>query len=262
MPFSPETLAVALHTTRFGRAVQYLEETDSTIRAAWRWLDEGGPEGAVVIAGRQHRGQGRRGRTWSSPSGGLWMSVLARPLLRVAQAGRLGMAMALSAAEGLEAVAGVSVGLKWPNDILLDGRKLAGVLVETRVEGDRVSAAVLSAGINVNVDLAALPEGVRAAATSLREATGAECSLERLAARTLDALERLWPAVTNGGEGLVTAWHARDLLRGTQVHVVAGSAHLDGVCHGVDPDGALLLTVAGEVQRVTAGEIDHLRPMA
>ncbi len=259
MPFDLDLL---MAECRVPCAVRYMEEADSTVRVAWRWLEEGGPDGGVVIAGRQRAGQGRRGRTWSSPLGGLWMSVLSRPDLEVTRAGRLGMAMALAAAEGVEQVAGVEVGLKWPNDLMVENRKVAGVLVETRIAGDRVTAAVLSAGINAKVAPEDFPEALRTTAVSLKEVTEREFSLEVLAARVLDRLTALSEDLAGSGEELARGWQERDQLRGKYVHVLAGSVHLDGVCHGVDADGALRLIVAGDERRITVGEIDHLRPLA
>ncbi len=146
--------------------------------------------------------------------------------------------MALAAAQAVEELAGLEVELKWPNDLLLAGRKLAGVLVETQVTGDRVTAAVLSAGINVNVAAEDFPETVRGTAVSLKEVTGREFPLEALAARVLDNLAS---STRQQKEDLAREWTVRDHLKGRYVHLLAGSGHLDGVCHGVDKDGALLL---------------------
>lgn len=261
MPFSCEVFQAQLHG-EFGRACRYLEETTSTIDAAWEWLRAGGPHGGVVIAGRQTQGRGRSGRVWSAPEGGLWMSVLARPDLDVRLAGRLGMAMAIAVAEGVEATAAVAPELKWPNDVLLAGRKLAGVLVETQVEGGRIAAAVLSAGINVNARLADLPAQVRTTAASLRDATKMEYPLEGIAARVLHFLGEKRSALKGDGAELMSAWGARDALRGQPVSLGVGRKRVAGVYDGIEPDGAARIVVGGEVRRVSVGEITRERVSA
>ena len=138
MTFSPDLFLSLLTTARFGHALRYLDETDSTIREAWRWLEEGGPDGGVVIAGRQRARGGGGGAAPGSPLPAVsGCPCSSAPELDAARVGRLGMVLALAAAEGVETTAGVAVGLKWPNDLQLEGRKLAGVLVETQLAADR-----------------------------------------------------------------------------------------------------------------------------
>ncbi len=259
MPFSPEIFLQELRAAGFGRAVRVLAETTSTIDVAWEWLRADGPDGGVVIADRQTQSRGRVGRTWTSPEGGLWMSVLARPGIGAEHVGRLGVALALATAEGVRALAGCGAGVKWPNDVMLEGHKIAGVLGEAEIEGGRIARAVMSVGVNVNVRLRDLPEEVRETATTLLEATGREHALEPLAARVLDRLEQLWPSVVGDGSELVTAWQERDVLLGREVAVELGGETVRGEDRGIDPDGALRLLVGGEERRVTVGEIVRLR---
>ena len=259
MPFSPEILLQGLHATRFGRVVRVLEETTSTLDVAWEWLRADGPEGGVVIAERQTRGRGRAGRTWVSPEGGLWMSVLARPGIGAAHVGRLGVALALATAEAVRTVAGCDAGVKWPNDVMLQGRKLAGVLGEAEIERGLIARAVLSVGLNVNLRPEDLPEEVREAATTLLEAMGREHALEPLAARVLERLEQWWESVVGDGGELVTAWQKRDALLGRGVTVDIRGETVRGEDRGIDCEGALRLLVGGEERRVTVGEIVRLR---
>ena len=255
MGFSADLFLQQLQTTRLGRACRVLAETGSTIDVAWQWLHVGAPEGALVIADRQTRARGRLGREWASPDGGLWMSVIGRPDLPVTQAGRLGVAMALAASEAVWQASGAPAKVKWPNDILLDGRKVAGVLVETKVAGDQVEAAVLSLGLNVNVSLDDLPQALRSGATSVRAATGRDHPLEAMAARVLGNLERIWPFVLGDGSGLVERWRERDALSGVDVEVEVGGAELRGRASGIDAEGALVLLGEGMARSVSAGEV-------
>jgi BirA family biotin operon repressor/biotin-[acetyl-CoA-carboxylase] ligase len=260
MAFSANRFLAELRSLRFGCALRCFAEVTSTIDLAWEWLEEGGPEGGAVIADRQTQGRGRQGRSWASPEGGLWLSVLARPALPIAEAGRLGVALSLSAADAVSLVAGVKAQVKWPNDVVLGDRKLAGILVETRTEGAHLTQAVLSIGVNVNLDLAALPEEVRDSATTLLAETGQPKSAETVAARLLEALERRWPAVLGDGQALVEAWEGRDALANREVEVRLTAESLRGEARGIDPAGALRLWVEGEERRVTVGEIGQVRP--
>lgn len=187
------------------------------------------------------------------------MSVLARPGIPAAHVGRLGVALALATAEAVRVSAGVEAEVKWSNDVLLEGRKLAGVLGEAEIERGLIARAVLSVGLNVNLRLTDLPEEVRATATTLQEATGQEYALEPLAARLLEALEARWHSVLSDGTALAAEWAQRDALRDREVTVEIGGSSLRGVARGIDQEGALRLEVEGEERRVTAGEIAQVR---
>jgi BirA family biotin operon repressor/biotin-[acetyl-CoA-carboxylase] ligase len=251
---SAEAVLRALRTECFGRSLRLLAETESTIDVAWDWLRNGGPHGGAVIAETQTRGRGRNGRAWASPAGGLWMSVLTRPDLDAAQAGRLGIGLALAAAEAAGAVSDRDIGLKWPNDLVIGGRKLGGVLVGTGIAGRRVSTAVLSLGINVNVAPSDLPGEVRESAASLSEETLRDHAVGELAARVLETLERTWPAVVDAADELVEAWRGRDVLAGRKVVLETARESLRGTAQGIDNTGALVLVTADGVRKASAGE--------
>ncbi len=256
---SQEELLAELRTARFGRSARVVEETASTIDLAWEWLDEGTPEGAVVIAGRQTAGRGRLGRAWASPPGGLWMSVIARPGMSSAAAGRLGIGLAVAAAEGMREATGAAAKVKWPNDLVVAGRKLGGILVETRLEGDTIAAAVLSLGLNVNVSPSALPEEVRDTAVSVSEMTGRAHHLAPIAARILERLECLWPEVTALGTDLVRRWEKLDEFHGLEVEVATGDGLVRGLDAGLGLGGELIVTTEGGERSVAAGEVRSVR---
>jgi BirA family biotin operon repressor/biotin-[acetyl-CoA-carboxylase] ligase len=260
MPFSADAFLHELRCLRFGCALRLMAEVDSTIDAAREWLAEGGPEGGAVIADRQRRGRGKLHRAWAAPEGGLWLSLMARPDLEASHAGRLGVVMALAAAEAVGAVAEVNVQLKWPNDLLLDGRKLGGVLVEAEHAQGRVATAVLSLGLNANFPLRALPEELWESATTLLEATGRPHRLEAIAARLMESMERWWPSVLGDGVALAQQWRERDALWRRDIVVEAGAEAIRGEANGIDPDGALLLLAAGGERAITTGEISRVRP--
>ncbi len=257
--FSSELLQRELRASQFGRAARVVEDADSTIDLAWEWLREEGPEGGVVIARLQRKGRGRLGRQWLSPVGGLWMSVMVRPPLHIAGAGRLGLGMAIAGAEGAREATDAAVGLKWPNDLVIGGKKVGGVLVETEVVGDRIAAAVLSLGLNVNMPSDAFGGDVRDTATSLLAETGREHGIEAVAARILERLEGLWPSMMGGGMELPRRWGKLDALSGHEVEVAVGDEMVRGQATGVGLGGELALVVNGEARLVTAGEVRSVR---
>ena len=187
------------------------------------------------------------------------MSVIARPGIESARAGRLGIGFGLAAAEAVSAEAGCSVGVKWPNDLWVGGKKVGGVLVGSEMGGGRITAAVLSVGLNVNILLHDLPEEIRGTATSLWEETGREHGLEALAARILGKLEEMWPGIVGEGEEIVAQYRARDVLIGLDVSVAAGESIVRGRADGIDAGGALVLRCGSQKKRVTAGDVSAVR---
>ncbi|MGE5591638.1 MAG: biotin--[acetyl-CoA-carboxylase] ligase, partial [Bacillota bacterium] len=174
---------------RLGEPLECHRSLASTNERARALAARGLPEGLTVIAWEQTAGRGRLGRAWTSPPGGLWMSVLLRPPVAPAEIAGVTLTAAVAVAEAIELTAGVRVGIKWPNDLLVDGRKVCGILTELAAEADRVNHVVVGIGINANLDREALPEAAPTPPTSLRLAAGRDVSLPRLAAAVLDRLE-------------------------------------------------------------------------
>jgi BirA family biotin operon repressor/biotin-[acetyl-CoA-carboxylase] ligase len=257
---SAAAVLAELQTHEIGRALRVLEQTTSTADAAREWLKQGAPNGAVVIAQRQTQGRGRLGRSWASPPGGLWLTVILRPHWDVAAAGLLGLAVGLAAAEAVEKETGARIQLRWPNDLMLAEKKVGGVLIETELEGRVIAAALASIGVNVNFALGELPEEVRGSATTVLKATGKLHPLPRLAARFLETLEGGLGAVTDDPQALQTLWRGRDGLRGKQVCVEVAGKVLRGRAAGVDRQGRLLLATSllGRTA-VATGEVTLVR---
>lgn len=232
---------------RLGRPLVRLDEAASTNDLARRLTEAGVAEGAVVVASRQTRGRGRLGRAWASPPGGVWCSVLLRPA--GGSPGLLSLAVGVATAEAVEA-AGVPAALRWPNDVLVAGRKIAGVLLEA--VGTAVVAGI---GVNVCVPLEALPAPVAAAATSLhlhaRGAVAPEGVLEAL----LKRLEHWYGRWAHDPDAVLAAWSSRDALRGQPVRVT-GAEPVVGTAEGIAPDGALIVReLHGRPRTVMAGDV-------
>jgi biotin-[acetyl-CoA-carboxylase] ligase BirA-like protein len=235
--------------SRIGRPLVRLTETGSTNDVA-RQLAEGGVrEGAVVVAACQTRGRGRLGRAWESPQGGLWCTVLLRPM-GGSPPGLLSLAVGLAVAETVE-VAGVEAALRWPNDVLIGERKVAGALLEAAG-----AAVVAGIGINVNVQLEALPPDVAGHATSLHLHAARPLDVEQVLWDLVDRLDTWYRRWTDTPGTVVSTWPARDALRGRPVRVAGGAVPVEGVADGVAPDGALRVRQAnGRVHTVVAGDV-------
>ena len=187
-------LSAALEGSRIGNDIVVVEETESTNDLVWKAVERGVPEGFVVFAERQTKGRGQYGRRWeSAPYLGLWLSVLLRPALSLAESPKLTVLLAEAVAATIAAETGSAPTIKWPNDIYLSGRKIAGVLVEGRTSADGGYVGVAGIGINVNQTIDDFPEELRETAGSLAMATGKKISRAKLAIAVLRRLETSLP---------------------------------------------------------------------
>ncbi len=242
-----------------GRELRYLAETDSTNRQAVAAAEAGAAEGLVIVAEEQSAGRGRLGRTWVSPPGvNLYLSVLLRPPLPPYGAPQLTFLSALAVARAIEALSGLQPTLKWPNDVLIDGAKVAGLLNEMSAESDQIRYVVLGIGVNLNMTADQFPADLRAPATSLLLAGGRPVSRAAFCRELLEQLDALYDEFLRRGPApVMAAWEARCDLVGRAVVVDGrGAPPLRGVVAGIAADGALLLTLAdGSTERVLAGDV-------
>lgn len=241
-------------------AVEWPEELASTSDRLKALARAGAPEWTTVLADRQNGGRGREGRAWSSPPGGLYLSSLLRP--RFAKVGLLPLAAGVAVAEAAAEI-GVRVELKWPNDVLFSGRKLAGVLSEAASGPGGVEWVVLGIGINVTIDPATLPPELAGSATSLRAAGGADVSVAELAAAVIHRLGAGYDALAKDPGGVVSAWRERAApWWGGMVEIRTGEGGWRGRLLEVDDDGALVVEVEGRRRRLLSGEVTRLRAAA
>jgi len=245
-----------------GVPAEFHESLGSTNEEALRRAAEGAPEGLVIVAERQTAGRGRLGRSWwDAPGSSLLFSIVLRPSIEVARWPLLGIAMACAAADAGAEAAGTALDVKWPNDVLHAGRKVCGVLAESRVPSPGAPALVVGAGINVNQREGDFPEELRDRATSLRIAAGGGGPLDSraLLAATLGRFERYLGVARGGGsQALRGAVDERLPARGTPVRVIVGDRRLAGTIDEITDNGALRLKLDsdGSVVTVTAGEIE------
>lgn len=232
----------AIADTRFGPLLRCHNELASTNDFAAALARDGAPDGTVVLAAAQTQGRGSRGRGWFSPPGGLYLSVVLRPRLEPAAALGLTLAAGVAAAEAVMACEPVRVGLKWPNDLRLAGRKLGGVLVETAAVPGRVRHAVVGIGINANIAPEVFPPELQRIATSLQEQLGRPTDLKPLVREVLERLDAATRALERGEMAqVVERWRALDDLAGSRVTATTAQGRIEGHCLGIDDDGAFLL---------------------
>jgi BirA family biotin operon repressor/biotin-[acetyl-CoA-carboxylase] ligase len=257
---APDALAAdvvvpRLTTAWLGRAWRHLLRTGSTNDEAAAWARAGAPAGAVVVADEQDKGRGRLGRRWHSPPGtSLYLSAVLRPALPPHRVPPLTLAAGVAVAEALVAF-DVVPALKWPNDVLLDGKKVAGILTEMSSDLDRVHHVVVGIGVNLNVD--AFPDELTAIATSLQLARGAAVSRAEFAATLCARLEHWVDAfVADGAPPVVAAWKQHARFLGRRVTVTAGRDRMEGVAEDLEDDGALRLRLDdARAIRVFSGEL-------
>ena len=253
------TVRQGLYTHVVGRRILYYPELKSTMDEAARLANEHAEEGTVVIAERQSAGRGRQGRSWVSQPGNLLFSVLFRP--DMAQLPFIDIMGGVAAARAVRKTTGLSPGIKWPNDLMLDGRKAAGILAESAVIGDAVCYAVLGIGVNVALDvseseeISSLHPELVEGATSVNAAAGQETDRESLLRQLLQDLDDIYIRLTRG-ESPLPEW--RDLLEttGRRLQATSGNDRYDGYAEGVDDTGNLLLRLDdGRLITLTAGDV-------
>ena len=242
------------------RDIVVFEETDSTNDRAAQLGRQGIAGGIAIFAERQTAGRGRFGRRWESAAHrGLWFSLLLRPALPMALWPRLTTWAATGIAAGIEQATGLSARIKWPNDIHLAGRKVAGILTETVSDPGGAPFAIVGIGVNVNHESSDFPASLAGSATSLRIAAGRALDRAALAAAIFHSLAARFAALAEDFAALVAEAEERSVLLGQWIEVRAAESILAGAAAGLDSEGRLLLRGAdGSVRALTAGEVTIL----
>jgi BirA family biotin operon repressor/biotin-[acetyl-CoA-carboxylase] ligase len=241
-----------------GRDIRVFEETTSTNDFIEKLARDKVKEGVVVFAESQSRGRGRLGRKWiSPPRKGLWFSILLRPNIRPVAVTQMTIAAATALFRAIRAQTGVTTEIKWPNDILIRGKKVAGILTELSAETDRIKYVILGVGIDVNQTAAEFPADLRRIATSLRIETGQKQNRAELAVKVLHELDRDYEHVREGRfEDLSAEWEKHCSTIGHQVVIHVGDRKIQGRAEALDTDGALLIrTQHGHLERIIGGDV-------
>lgn len=251
-------LSYGLRPKRIGRKIVCVEETDSTNQLAFRAAEEGAEDGTVVLADFQTGGKGRLGRRWESPPGvNVYCSVILRPPILPLNAPQLTFLSAVVVARTIEESTSLSPRIKWPNDILINGRKVAGLLNEMSAETDTIHWLVLGIGVNINMSREQFPDDLRYPATSLLLENGSPVSRVTFTRSLISLLDALYDVfIINGFDPIREEWLARSTIQGKKVRVATGERDVEGTVTGIDPDGALILSLSdGVLHRVLAGDV-------
>lgn len=259
---SPDVISEAeikslLRTEWAGKKVVYYDETDSTNNRAKDSGEKNGAHGTLFIADKQSAGKGRRGRVWESPSGkSIYMTILLRPEITPDKAPMLTLVMGLSAAEGIRKVSGIEAEIKWPNDIVMNKKKVCGILTEMATEMEYVNYVVIGVGINVNQKY--FPEEIKETATSLYEETGNVYRRSGLIAAVLERFEKNYETFLEAGDlsGIRKAYDSILVNRGQEVKILEPGNEYTAVAEGINKNGELIVMLPdGRRKNIFAGEV-------
>jgi BirA family biotin operon repressor/biotin-[acetyl-CoA-carboxylase] ligase len=257
----PKRLARTLAPPRrcvIGRDIRVFEQTTSTNDVIEKLARDGVKEGVVVFAESQTSGRGRLGRKWISPAHkGLWFSILLRPDLRPQETTQLTVASATALRRAIQSETSLKPEIKWPNDTLVGGKKVAGILTELSAELDRVKHVILGIGVNVNLGAGEFPPELRRLATSLKIESGRTISRPELAAAILRELDFDYARICTGNfTAVADEWEAHCATIGHEVTIQIGGRKIHGRAESLDDDGALLVrTEHGHLERITGGDV-------
>jgi BirA family transcriptional regulator, biotin operon repressor / biotin---[acetyl-CoA-carboxylase] ligase len=260
--FDAEAVQSRLAGRRMDWRIHFLPIVDSTNRLALELAREGAAEGTVVFADCQTRGRGRLQRVWQSPPGcNLYTTLLLRPAIAPADAARVTLTAGVAVAEMISIFCPEGVGLKWPNDVLIRGRKVCGILTEMKMTGRALDVVVVGIGLNVNIAAEDFDPAYRETATSLREEAGRSFSREDVAVFLCDHFEKWYQVLLREGFAPVRErWLAHSGMTGSRIRILFQGEVQEGAVVGLDPYGALLLEDEhGAVRRIIAGDASIMK---
>lgn len=254
----PHEITASLKTKWLGHNIIYQHSVKSTNDTAKQAALDNVPHGTIIVAEEQKGGRGRIDRGWFSPlSQGIWFSVILRPPFLPYDAPKFTLLMAVVMAKALERYPGVKTGIKWPNDILYDDRKLVGILTEMNAQMEAINYIVIGVGVNVSVTESMLPDDIKDKATSLDIIKGAKTDRVKLLTEILKVLEDTYDKTVKTGFGAVLdEWRDNSVTLGRDVKVLAPDTQFDGKALDIDDMGALLVEKDdGSVEKVLAGDV-------
>jgi BirA family biotin operon repressor/biotin-[acetyl-CoA-carboxylase] ligase len=241
-----------LNTAIIGRTILHYPSLPSTMDVARTLATEGVDEGTVILCDEQTKGRGRQERKWvDSPGGSILMSVIVRPTLQ--QLPQLNMMASLAVVLAIEKAAGIKSAIKWPNDVLIKGKKVAGILMENVFEGRDLQAAIVGVGLNVRLDVSQYPE-IASIATSVSTELGKELSRDEVLRPLLDEMDVLYQAVKRN-EDVYHRWLSYVETLGKTVRIKSGKSVEEGLAQSINPDGSItLLRTDGRTVTIATGE--------
>ncbi len=258
---SPERISPYLQTEQIGRTISYYPVCDSTQTIATREARADAPHGTIVIADEQIAGRGRLDRSWSSAANkGIWMSVILRPQISPQFASQYTLVAAVAVAKAIEELTDISPSIKWPNDLLIEGKKITGILTELQADMDRVHSIIIGIGINVNHTAEAFPNELQTIATSLKIAAGKDIDRAKLVSKVLHYLERYTSVYEmHGFKPIKLLWESYNCTIGTRIRATMLRETVEGLATAITDDGVLLVKLDdGEIRKIISADISLL----
>lgn len=256
---------VSLYTGNgtFGKKITYKSSVKSTQEIAHSLAREGAAEGSIVLADEQTGGRGRLGRAWQSPAGtGVWMSLILKPNIPLQKAPQLTLLIAVAASKAIEKVTGLEAAIKWPNDILINGKKTAGILTELQAEADSIHSVIVGIGMNVNQESKHFSDEIAQIATSLSIEGGQTYKRAEIIGVLLQEIEMLYHQYLEKGFGVIKLlWEARAFSLGKRITARSVSGSITGYAKGITEEGVLLLEDdMGQVHSIYSADIEIPSP--
>jgi len=257
---SPSEVRECLHTGILGQVALYFRTLTSTNDIAKQLAIRGTKEGAIVLAENQSNGKGRLGRKWVSPEGGLWFSVIFRPKVKPKHALKLTLLGSVAVVKTVNTLYGLRAEIKWPNDVLINQKKVCGILTESEIKGKNLNFAVLGFGINANLDLNAFPQHLRSSATTLKTQLRKEISREILLCRLLENVEACYDLFRNRKfETILDDWRRLSGFLGSHVEILDGRRKVEGSALDLNSDGALIVRLKDQsIYKVISGDVARI----
>jgi len=256
---TPKKIQNGLQTDFIGQKIHYFTKVTSTNDTAKKLAVKGAEEGTIVIAETQSRGKGRFGRRWASPEGGMYFSIILRPKVSPGDALKLTFMAAAAVAKAIKKMFVLNAEVKWPNDVLLNGKKACGILTEMSTRDDAVDFVVVGIGINANVNVNLLPEDLRNTVTSLKEEMAEEIDREQFLRVLLEELEHHYKAfIRKEFDLILEEWRSLTRLLGAYVEVVSFDEKFEGWAIDVDSSGVLIIRLKdGTLKKVVSGDVTY-----
>lgn len=254
-----DKITLGLKSEFIGRHLHYHDSVESTQKIAYKLAYENAEEGTVVIAEEQTAGRGRMDRKWHSPKyTGIWMSIILRPQLPIPKAPQLTLIAAVGVVQAIEEVSGLLPEIKWPNDILINGKKVTGILTELQAEADRINSIIIGIGVNVNTKREDFPEDLSQIASSLAIESGMQIDREKLVRTIFEKLERLYILyLEKGFFPIKLMWESYAVSIGKRITARTLTGEIKGKATGITEDGVLLVEDhEGKVHHIYSADIE------
>lgn len=244
-----------------GKEILFYETVGSTNTIAFG-LAEKASEGTVVLADSQDKGRGKLGRTWISPPGvNIYMSIILKPRMKTKDVSLITIMSTVACASALRKVTGIKVTIKWPNDLMINNKKVGGILTELKAQRQHIISAIVGIGINVNIDVHDFPDDVKNIAISLKNEAGLSFSRELIIAEILNEMDRWYKELTMlKKETILETWKNLSSTLGMKVIITSAHETLTGTAESIDIEGMLILRLpSGKSKRISSGDLTILR---